>query len=146
MAMWAGRLAIEDDIDRHALATQAGCHRHAKLGVVFDQQHPHRFSSSNPAPRLSDFSIANRRLQQGYSVTGPQPACLYNHTEENCRRAEGRAMHDRGRGGVHGSKRGLSLIAIGITLPSAARPALLVPLLKGLVLGLWAGLCAAGGP
>ena len=38
---------VKHDVDRHALAAQARGQRHRQLGVVFDQQHSHRFSWVN---------------------------------------------------------------------------------------------------
>ena len=37
-------MAIEDHVDRHALAPQAVGQRQGQLGVVLDQQHSHRLS------------------------------------------------------------------------------------------------------
>jgi hypothetical protein len=75
-------MPIEDDVDCHALATQPGRDRHGKLGVVFNQQYPHRFSWVKSMRGVA-IRIAERRLQKGYSVTGPQPPHVYNHPERD---------------------------------------------------------------
>jgi hypothetical protein len=57
--------AIEDDVDRHALASQARRHRHRQLRVVFNQQHPHR-----PLPRHRSHSAGPGQPRPARDVKG----------------------------------------------------------------------------
>ena len=71
------RLAVEDDVDRHALAAQSVRDSAGKLPVVFNDEHSH--SASRPAASPDGLTLPTGQTRpyptRGYSgVTAPVPA------------------------------------------------------------------------